>query len=113
MRFKSILFAAAALAVMAPSAGAQQVRGTPSWRPAQVTVGTAATQVVGNNPNRARVLIITIGTNQVTCGPDNTVTATTGVPIAPVAYSNISLDTLAQVWCIAAANQVVAVVETF
>lgn len=84
-----------------------------NWRTAQVSVATTATLVADTLPTRRRVLITTTGTNQVTCGPTNAVTAGNGQPIAPVAYSTISIETSATVWCIAATTQVVAVTENY
>lgn len=112
MKYRTILLALAAW-ILAFPAGAQQIRGTPAWRTAQVSVAVTATLVATNNPNRSRVLIVTMGTNQVYCGPDNTVTALTGIPIAPTAFSNISIETIAPIWCIAASTQTVAVAESF
>lgn len=106
-------FALFALVVVGEPSWSQQVRGTPAWRTAQVSVAVTATLVATNNPNRSRVMVITTGTNQVYCGPDNTVTALTGIPIAPTAFSNISIDTIAPVWCIAASTQTVAVAESY
>lgn len=84
-----------------------------NWQAKQVTVAVTATLVADLLPTRRRVLITTLGTNQVTCGPTNAVTAGNGQPIAPVAYSNISIDTSAQVWCIAGVAQAVAVTENY
>lgn len=112
MKYRIILLGLAAWMLAFPAI-AQQNLGTPAWRTAQVSVAVTATLVATNNPNRSRVLVITTGTNQVYCGPDNTVSSTTGIPIAPTAFSNISIETAASVWCIAASTQTVAVAESF
>lgn len=84
-----------------------------SWQVKQVSVGTSATLVADILPTRRKALITTTGTNQVTCGPNNGVTAINGQPIAPIAYSVIVVESNAQVWCIAAAAQVVSVMENY
>lgn len=110
---KRLLFAALfALGVAAP-AWAQQRLGTPSWATAQVSVLSSATRVAVRKPTRNAVTVITTGTNQVYCGPDNTVAAGTGTPINPSANSAITIQTTAEVWCIASSTQTVAVMESF
>lgn len=84
-----------------------------NWRTSQVSVATSATLVAAITPTRRKVMVTTTGTNQVTCGPANTVTAGNGQPIAPTANSSITIETSAEVWCIAASTQAVAVMENY
>jgi hypothetical protein len=102
------------LALMyAAPASAQMDDASAQWRASQVSVAVTATLVAPVTPSRRSITVTTTGATQVTCGPDNTVTAANGQPIAPVAFSSISLSTTAAVWCIAASAQTVAVSETF
>lgn len=114
MKFFGRIAALAIVAgLMVGPAFAQMDDSSARWRASQVSVGTSATLVASVTPTRRLIMVTTLGTNQVTCGPDNTVTAGNGQPIAPVANSSITLQTTAAVWCIAAVAQAVAVAETF
>ncbi len=111
--FGRIASFAVALGLLLGPASAQMDDSSRNWRTSQVSVGTSATLVASILPTRRQIMITTTGTAQVYCGPDNTVTAATGTPIANVAFSAISLPTTAAVWCIAASAQTVAVAESF
>lgn len=102
-----------ALGPLAAPASAQMDDSSRNWRTSQVSVGTSATLVASILPTRRQIMVTTLGTAQVYCGSDNTVSAATGMPIANVAFSSISLPTTAAVWCIAASAQTVAVAESF
>lgn len=109
----AFLISCAVMAFAAPVALSQQSSGTLRWSTTQVNVGTSATLVAPNRPTRVTVRVQTNGTNQVVCGPDNTVIAGTGIPINPTANSYFEVNTTAEVWCIAAAAQGVAVMENY
>ena len=110
---KRILGLALAGILFSTQAFAQADIAARNWRTSQVSVLTSATQVASITPTRRRILITTTGTNQVYCGPDNTVSSSTGQPIANTANSFISIETTAAVWCIAAVAQTVAVMESY
>ena len=50
--------------------------------PVQVTVTTAATQILAANPNRAGAIIANTGASTLFIGRDNTVTTGNGIPVA-------------------------------
>lgn len=113
MKHLRFLYAAAVLIGLSSPAAAQMDDSSSRWRSSQVSVTTSATLVAPITPSRRQVMVTTLGTAQVYCGPDNTVTSSTGTPIANVAFSSISLPTTAAVWCIAASAQTVAIAESF
>jgi hypothetical protein len=113
VKFRVLILAS--LLLISPAIAQQQL-GTKFFRTKQVSVPTTAggVQVADTAPTRSRVTITTTGTNQVWCGPDNTISAANGTPIPATASSAITFDTTAQIWCIAVSSaQVVSVAETF
>ena len=74
----------------------------------QVSVGTTATQVVASNTSRREVMIQNLdASNDIYCGPDNTVTTTSGFKI-PAGAAFIDDKYNGAYFCIAAATVTVA-----
>jgi len=80
----------------------------------QVTVAATATITAIARSNRQAVTIQNHGAVAAYCGPDNTVTTTTGFRLPGVDGASITIPSSAIVYCIVAAgSQVVSVIESF
>jgi hypothetical protein len=89
--------------------------GTINWNVGQVTVLATATLVVPARPSRAHLTITNPTNGNVWCGPDNTVTITTGdiVMGTNTAANPRIYETQAAVWCIASTPQVITFSELY
>ena len=104
------LILAAALAFAAPAA-AQQAPSSIATK--QVTVAATATLVVDVRRTRVSLSIENLGTTQIFCGADATVTTSTGYAIAGVAGTTLTLPATAAVYCITSTGtQAVSVIES-
>lgn len=78
--------------------------GRPNFAAAQVTVGITATQVVAARPTRQSVTITNTNTVAVYCGPDNTVTTSSGFWIPGVTGQTQVFNTTSAIWCISGSS---------
>lgn len=80
---RHLRFALAAFLAWCLPALAQQFPGTLNMATAQVSVTSAATQIVAAHTGRAFVMVVNDGSVNVFVGPTSAVTATTGMLIPP------------------------------
>jgi hypothetical protein len=83
----------------------------------QILVGTVATQVVPLREYRIRVTLTNGTNNNVWCGPDSTVTATTGDVLQGTTNQGIGshkdIDYQGDIWCVATNPSVISFSEIY
>jgi hypothetical protein len=98
-------------------ANAQAIRGAINLAVGQVSVGTMATQVVAERPGRIRVVLTNGTTTNVWCGPDNTVTTTTGDVVQGTTNQTPGhikeYDYQGAIWCISIGVNVISFYELY
>lgn len=77
----------------------------------QVSVGTAATQIVGANASRQSVVITNLGTQALFIGPNANVTALNGMLLPGVVGASITIFSTSAVWGISAVAQSVSFLD--
>lgn len=93
---------------------AQSGPGGRALASSQVTVTTTAAIAAIARANRIAVTIQNLGATAVYCGPDSTVTTTTGFRLPGVDGSSVTIPSTAAVYCIVGAGtQAVSILETF
>lgn len=114
MRIPRLFAVGLALSLLLAAAGAsaQQLNGRIAV--SQVTITTTATITAIARANRSAVTIQNHGATAAYCGPDNTVTTTTGFRLPGVDGASITIPAWPVVYCIVGAgSQVVSVLESF
>jgi len=100
MRMLRLLVAIAVMALSASPVAAQVYTRIPTN---QVSVGTTATLVAAAHPDRIRITVtITAANNCAIGGPG--ITLTTGFPLAPIAYTSITLLTNNDIYVVCSAT---------
>jgi len=89
-----------------------QARGTGTLVTGQITVGTTATLIANARALRATIGVTVIGAVQCTFGNAG-VTATTGWPLAAIAYATDTWATTAALYAVCASSTTVAYREQF
>lgn len=116
MRMPRLFAAGLVLALLlAPIAAmAQSVTIARSIAASQVTISTTATITAIARANRQAVTIQNHGATAAYCGPDSTVTTTTGFRLPGVDGASITIPASPVIYCIVAAGtQAVSVIESF
>jgi hypothetical protein len=113
MRMSRLIAVGLALAAMAVSSALAQ-NAPPRMGASQVTVAATATLTAIARSNRMAVTIQNHGTTAMYCGPDSTVTSSTGFRLPGVDGASVTIPTTAIVYCITGGGtQAVSVLESY
>jgi hypothetical protein len=114
MRLPSAL---ACLVFLAVGPANAQLRGAVNMAVGQVSIGTMATQVVAARPGRIQVVLTNGTTTNVWCGPDNTVTTSTGDVVQGTTNQTPGhikeYDYQGAIWCISIGVNVISFYELY
>jgi hypothetical protein len=112
---RKLTIALAYVVLLFGQANAQSARGALNMAVGQLSIGTMAIQVVTARPERIRIAITNGTTTNVWCGPDNTVTATTGDVVQGTTNQTPGhikeYDYQGAIWCISTGTNVISFYE--